>query len=141
VTCDKGNPIDIRRRKKSSLTLRDKVMTLLPTWCAPEGPCIPIEVEFLLANCSCSSRVDKELESCRALGEWEACELPEEKQALPRRFVYERNWDGRYKARLVAGGHRQQHGLDFKDTSAPTCCCRTVRMILTVSAHENSSMS
>jgi hypothetical protein len=68
---------------------------------------------------------------------WEECELPAGKQALPSRFVLERKRDGRYKARLVAGGPRQQYGLDFEDTFAPVCSYRTMRMILTVSAHEN----
>jgi hypothetical protein len=37
----------------------------------------------------------------------------------------------------VAGGHRQQHGLDFAETFAPVCLYRTMRMLLAVSAHEN----
>jgi hypothetical protein len=67
---------------------------------------------------------------------WKACELPAGKQALPSRFVFERKRDGRYKARLVVGGHRQQHGLDFAETFAPVCSYRTMRMLLAVSAHE-----
>jgi hypothetical protein len=81
--------------------------------------------------------IDKELASCREFGVWEECELPAGKQALPSRFVLERKQDGRYKAHLVAGGHRQQYGLDFEDTFAPVCSYRTMRMILAVSAHEN----
>jgi hypothetical protein len=80
---------------------------------------------------------DEELASCRTFGVWENCELPTGKQALPSRFVFERKRDGRYKASLVAGGHRQQHGLDFADTFAPVCSYRTMRMILAVSAHED----
>jgi hypothetical protein len=81
--------------------------------------------------------IDEELASCREFGVWEECVLPAGKQALPSRFVLERKRDGRYKARLVAGGHRQQYGLDFEDTFAPVCSYRTMRMILAVSAHEN----
>jgi hypothetical protein len=50
--------------------------------------------------------------------------------------VYDRKRDGRYKARLVAGGHRQQPGIDFNETVAPVCSYRTVRMMLAVAAHE-----
>jgi hypothetical protein len=64
-------------------------------------------------------------------------EVPAGKQALPSRFVFERKRDGRYKARLLVGGHRQQHGLDFAETFAPVCSYRTMRMLLEVSAHEN----
>jgi hypothetical protein len=81
--------------------------------------------------------IDEELASCRTFGVWENCELPTGKQALPSKFVFEQKRDGRYKARLVAGGHRQQHGLDFADTFAPVCSYRTMRMILAVSAHQD----
>jgi hypothetical protein len=52
-------------------------------------------------------------------------------------LFFKRKRDGRYNARLVVGGHRQQHGLDFSDTFAPVCSYRTMRMILAVSAHED----
>jgi hypothetical protein len=81
--------------------------------------------------------IDEELGSFREFGVWEECKLPAGKQALPSRFVLERKRDGRYKACLVAGGHRQQYGLDFEDTVAPVCSYRTMCMILAVSAHEN----
>jgi hypothetical protein len=70
-------------------------------------------------------------------GVWENCELPTGKQALPSRFVFEWKRDGRYQARLVARGHRQQHGLDFADMFAPMCSYRTMHMILVVSANED----
>jgi hypothetical protein len=38
---------------------------------------------------------------------------------------------------LVAGGHRQQHRLEYEEAYAAVCSCRTMRMILAVSAHEN----
>jgi hypothetical protein len=81
--------------------------------------------------------IDEELVLCRTFGVWENCELPTGKQALPSRFVFERKRDGCYKTRLVVGGHRQQHGLDFADTFAPVCSYRTMRMILAVRAHED----
>ena len=84
--------------------------------------------------------IDAEVASCIQFGVWEECDLPRGKQALPSRFVLERKRDGRYKARLVAGGHRQQHGLDFEETYAPVCSYRTMRMILAVCAHEGLEM-
>jgi hypothetical protein len=71
-----------------------------------------------------------EVGSCLELGVWEACDLPLGKQAPPSHFIMERKRDGRYKVRLVAGGHRQQYGLDFEETYAPVCSYRTMRMIL-----------
>ena len=66
-----------------------------------------------------------------------ACELPRGKQALPSHIVFEGKRDGRYKARWVAGGHKQVHGLDFGETYEPVCSYRTLRMVLAVAAHED----
>ena len=84
--------------------------------------------------------IDEEVAAIRAHDVWSECELPAGKQALPTRFVFEVKRDGRYKARLVAGGHRQQHGLDFEETYAPVCSYRTMRMILATVAHEDLEM-
>ena len=81
--------------------------------------------------------IDEEVASCLEFGVWTPVELPHGKQALPSHFVLERKRCGRYKARLVAGGHRQTHGLDFDETYAPVCSFRTLRMVLAVAAHED----
>ena len=80
--------------------------------------------------------IDEEVASCLEFGVWTATDLPPGKQALPSHFVLERKRCGRYKARLVAGGHRQTHGLDFDETYAPVCSLRTLRMVLAVAAHD-----
>jgi hypothetical protein len=74
------------------------------------------------------------------LGVLEDCEQPPGKQALPSHFNMEHTHDRRYKGRLVAGGHRQQCGLDFEETYAPVCSHRTMRMIVAVSAREGLAM-
>jgi hypothetical protein len=80
--------------------------------------------------------IDDEILACLAHQVWEPCTLPQGKRALPTRFVLERKRDGRYKARLVAGGHRQQQGIDFQETFAHVCSYRTLRMLRAASAHE-----
>ena len=72
---------------------------------------------------------------------WETCTLPPGKQALPSRMLLSRKRpqegdSGRYKARLVAGGHRQQHGVDYDETFASVASYRTLRMMFAVAAHE-----
>jgi hypothetical protein len=84
--------------------------------------------------------IDEEIASCMQFGVWEECDLPPGKQALPSRMILERKRNGRYKARLVAGGHRQQYGLDFDETYAPVCSYRTMRMMLATCAHEDLEM-
>jgi hypothetical protein len=39
------------------------------------------------------------------------------------------------RARLVANGQRQQYGLDYIETFAPTTNMTTIRTILTIAAH------
>ena len=78
--------------------------------------------------------------SCLQFGVWAQIDLPDGKQALLSHISLERKRDGRYKARLAAGGHKQQNGLDFQDIYAPVCSYRTMRMILATCAHEDLEM-
>ena len=84
--------------------------------------------------------INEELDSCIKFGVWVACSLPPSRQALPSHFIFSVKRSGRYKARLVAGGHRQIHGVDFFETYAPVCMMRTFRMIAAVVAHEGLVM-
>jgi hypothetical protein len=107
---------------------------------APQSHALPPRtVKEALARPDASEWVrakEEEVQSCLKYDVWKEFKLPAGKQALPSRFVFERKRDGRYKARLVTGGHRQQHGLDFAETIAPVCSYRTMRVLLAVSAHE-----
>jgi hypothetical protein len=78
-----------------------------------------------------------EIDAILQLGTWESggCVLPAGKQALPTHFVQNLKRNGRYKSRLVAGGHKQRPGVDFNETFAPVCSYRTLRMMLAVAAH------
>ena len=66
---------------------------------------------------------------------------PKNVQILPCRWLFaiKRNMDGtvRYKARLVAGGHRQCYGIDFKETFAPVAKFVSLRILLSIVASEN----
>ena len=78
--------------------------------------------------------IKEEVDACMTLGVWSECDLPPGKQALPSHFIFTVKRDGRFKARLVAGGHRQQYGLDFDETYASVCTFRTMRMVLAIAA-------
>jgi hypothetical protein len=81
--------------------------------------------------------IDEELASCHEFKVWEEVHLPKGKQALPSFFIFETQRDGRYKARLVAGGHRQRQGLDFEETYASVGSYRTMRMMMAIASHED----
>lgn len=78
--------------------------------------------------------IDEELNSMAEHEVWYEADLPDGASALPLHFVFDVKRDGRYKARLVAGGHRQRPGVDFQETYASVVQYRTVRMVLAVAA-------
>jgi hypothetical protein len=77
-----------------------------------------------------------EIALCLEHGTWHRCDLPEGRKPLTSHFVYAQMRDGRYKARLVAGGHKQQQGVDLDVTFAPVCSYRSIHMMLAVAARE-----
>jgi hypothetical protein len=122
--------------------MQARAMAASTAQCAPRDP-DPRTVAEALSRPDAAEwqrAIDEELGSCEEYEVWEEVELPPGKQALPSRMVLERKRDGRYKARLVAGGHKQQHGLDFDETYAPVCGLRTMRMVIAVAAHEGLKM-
>jgi hypothetical protein len=68
---------------------------------------------------------------------WEEVHLPQTKQALPSFFIFVTKGDLRYKVYLVAGGCQQWQGLEFEETKASVGSCRTMRMMMTIAAHED----
>jgi len=61
---------------------------------------------------------------------------------LPAKWVFtiKRDLNGeiiKYKARIVAGGHRQRKGIDFKETFAPVAKFASLRILLILAANNN----
>ena len=86
--------------------------------------------------------INAELESMRLRGVFQAAILPKGQQAIGTKWVFKikRNSDGtiaRYKARLVARGFTQEHGIDYTETFAPTVKFSTIRVILTLAAYHD----
>eukprot|EP00752_Nemacystus_decipiens_P015554 g13877.t1 len=61
--------------------------------------------------------------------------VPKGEKILNTKFVFKKKLDGRFKARLVVGGHRQQPGLDYGRSYAPVCRIGSIRMILAIACH------
>eukprot|EP00873_Tetraselmis_striata_P016398 jgi/Tetstr1/436662/TSEL_025457.t1 len=81
--------------------------------------------------------VESEFNSLEKQGTWVVCELPEERTAIPSKWVFKvkYNADGsiaRFKARLVVQGCRQRHGIDYAETFAPTMKFTTIRVLFAI---------
>jgi hypothetical protein len=107
----------------SSSALRPQSQKVVPTSVA--------EARTLPDSARWQEAIESEVGSMVKYGVWEHADLPPGKQALPSFFISDLKRDGRYKAQLVAGGHRQREGLDVEETFAQctritlcACCLR-----------------
>jgi hypothetical protein len=86
--------------------------------------------------------IQKELDALEAFKTWEEADLPEGRKPVSSRWVFaiKRASDGsvsRLKARLVARGFTQQHGVDYEETFAPTVRYDSLRLILSLAASKD----
>jgi hypothetical protein len=80
-----------------------------------------------------------ELKSLHVNGTWELVPRSRGMSVIPSKWVFTIKCDAegiptRFKARLVAGGHRQQEGIDYDETYAPVSRHATLRTFLSVAA-------
>jgi transposase InsO family protein len=70
---------------------------------------------------------------------WTLCQLPSNRKAIRSKWVFKTKTkaDGtidRFKARLVAQGFSQRHGIDFDETFSPVASMPTIRILLSLQA-------
>jgi hypothetical protein len=90
--------------------------------------------------------MDEEIDSIEINNTWDLVDLPEGKNNIGVKWVYktklnEKGEDEKYKARLVAQGFSQQPGIDYNETFAHVERIDTVRMVLTIAAHNRWIMN
>lgn len=76
-----------------------------------------------------------EIESLHDNGVWDLVPLPEGRQAIGTKWVYNVKWNAegsveRCKARLVAQGYSQKEGLDYDETFIPVVRSESVRSVI-----------
>ncbi|KAB2605030.1 hypothetical protein D8674_004747 [Pyrus ussuriensis x Pyrus communis] len=83
--------------------------------------------------------MQEEFEALQKQGTWELVPVPQNRNVIGSKWVYKlkKDQDGkvsRYKARLVAQGFSQEHGLDYEETFSPVVRHTTVRLVLSLAA-------
>ena len=83
-----------------------------------------------------------EIDSLTLAGTYDVTELPQGFQAIGGKWVFrtKRGANGeivKYKARWVAQGFRQKHGIDYNETFAPVARFDSIRALLALVAHHD----
>lgn len=85
--------------------------------------------------------MDEEIRSLKENNTFTLTTLPEGKKAVGGKWVYaiKKNIDGseKYKARFVAKGFSQKHGIDYEETFSPTPNLTSIRVLMQKAAQEN----
>lgn len=89
---------------------------------------------------SWTKAMDDEIQSLKENNTYTLTNLPRGKSIVGGKWVYaiKKNEDGtdKYKARYVAKGYSQKHGVDYEETFSPTANMTSVRVLMQKSAQE-----
>ncbi|KAK8954626.1 hypothetical protein KSP39_PZI001744 [Platanthera zijinensis] len=103
---------------------------------------IPNSVQEALTHPGWRAAMEDEMRALWANQTWDLVPLPPSHPSVSCKwvFVVKHAADGtvdRLKARLVARGFTQQHGLDYEETFSPVAKLNTVRVLLSLAVHRH----
>ena len=75
-----------------------------------------------------------ELAMLEGMGTWSLVDLPPGRSAIPNKWVFKLKNDGRYRARLVAKGFKQVHGIDYDEVFSPVARFESLRVLFALAA-------
>src|SRR5882762_9274941 len=78
-----------------------------------------------------------ELDMMSAMGTWDLVDLPPDRKVVRNKWVFKHKADGRYRARLVAKGFTQTHGVDYDETFSPVTRFESLHLLLALAALED----
>ncbi|KAJ1525556.1 hypothetical protein ONE63_010361 [Megalurothrips usitatus] len=89
--------------------------------------------------------MDEEMESLNRHGTWELVSRPDGRNVISSKWVFKLKTDAsgtpvRYKARLVARGFNQQHGVDYFEVFSPTVSFSSFRLLLVLAVKNDWSI-
>jgi hypothetical protein len=88
--------------------------------------------------------IRQELSAHKKNDTWFNAPKPENKKAIPCKWIFKKKVTpgepDRHKARLVARGFMQRHGIDYINTHAPVVRYESIRMLLAMAAAEKLDM-
>ena len=87
--------------------------------------------------------MQEEIAQIEKVHTYDIVETPQDANVVPCRWVFRRKCDGEgkvicHKARLVTKGFKQQFGVDYHETFAPTVRPATLRLLLAIAAQKGS---
>ena len=126
-----------------------RVRSLADIYASNDFACLAIEptcFEVATINEDWMRAMKEELEAIEKNKTWRLVELPDGKDAIGLKWIYKSKFNAdctlkKNKARLVVKGYAQIPRIDFSETFAPVARLDTVRIILSVAAHNGWSVA
>nr|XP_008343016.1 uncharacterized protein LOC103405779 [Malus domestica] len=106
---------------------------------ANETSAKPTNFRSASTNVNWQRAMQEEFDALKGQATWKLVPSPTHRAVVGSKWVYKlkKNPDGsisRYKARLVAQGYNQEHGLDYFETFSPVVRHSTIRLIISLAA-------